>query len=1620
MKSNRFRFLSILVIVFMLASPLSALAAPAQNAATPAGSGVYIILLEGAPLASYRGGVPGLEATNPAARGENKLDAKSPASLAYLDYLAQQQAVFISMMELLLDRPVEVIYQYDAALNGMAVRITSQEAARVAAWPGVINVQAETIDYPDTDTGPTWIGADTIWDGSAVPGGVGSYGEGVIVGILDTGINSDHPSFADIGGDGYNHTNPWGAGNYVGYCVSTPSFCNDKLIGAWSYVSETVTPEDSNGHGSHTSSTAAGNFVDVSYPFPSGYVLNTTISGVAPHANIIMYDVCTASGCGSAGSTSAVNQAVLDGVDVINFSISGGENPYYSSVELAFLGATDAGVFVSTSAGNNGPTAATVAHRSPWVATVAASTHNKLYANSLVSMSGGGTPPANMNGQSISTGVGPRPIVYAGNYGDALCLNPFPAGTWTNEIVVCDRGTNARVDKGANVLAGGADGFVLANDILSGDSLVADPHYLPAIHITYDDGVILKAWLASGSGHTATITPTTSDLTPANGDIMASFSSRGPNTTFDVLKPDVTAPGVAIFAASLNGQEYTFMGGTSMSSPHNAGAGALLSAVHPEWTPSMIKSALMTTANIDNLRKEDGTTPADPFDVGAGRDDLTNAALAGFVLDETTANYQAANPSTGGDVRTLNLPSMYNSFCEGTCTWTRVVSSTQDATVTWTAGFDAPAGMTISVEPASFDLAAYATQQITITVDVSALTIGDWAFGTLTLTPSDTDIPTAHMPVAVVVQEEPNPPVISVNPTSFDTIQAVDFIQDYPLTVGNTGESDLEWDIYEENTAAGLVMVDWADDFDSYATDLSLHGVGGWKGWGNSAVGTAYTRDEQARSTPNSVEIVGASDLVHEYSGYTSGQWIYTAWQYIPTAFSGESYFILLNQYTDAGGGDGNWSTQVSFDSATNTVVNDGPAAGSLPLIKGQWVEIRVEIDLDADTQSFYYGDVLLFTGSWTGGMSGGGIANIGAVDLFANSASAVYYDDISLAAPPPPICSLPSDIPWASAAPTSGTVTAGSNATVDVTFDTNGLTIGQVYSGTLCVTSNDPVTPLVAVPLRLEISSGPPVITVDPTSIEATQAVDTSLAYPLAVGNAGEAPLYWDISEDNGGAGLAMANWYDNFDSYATDLSLHGVGGWKGWGNSAAATAYTRNTYARSAPNSVEVIGTSDLVHEYSGYTTGQWIYTAWQYIPVGATGESYFILLNQYDDAGATNNWSVQLNFNSNTNTLVNVGSSAGTLPLVKGQWMEIRLEIDLDANTQDVYYGGDLLYSGTWTEENSGGGIANIGAVDLFGNNASPVYYDDITLSEPLPPLCSLPSDIPWVSLAPTSGTIPVGGAAATVDVTVDTTGVPAGTTLNGTLCLTSNDPVTPLVTVPLTVTVVEWSVELSPASQTLTGAPGDTVTHTFTLTNTGSEIDSFGLSLDGNLWPTTVLTETGPLNPGEVIAVDVVVTIPVATGRVPVGSDTFTLTATSQSDQAATAEVEGTTVSDATPAVSVGADQSASGAPGEQVVYVFTVTNLGDYADTFELTLSGATWASGLSIATTGEILPGAMVTVTVTVDIPAGAVDGATDVVTLTATSTLDPTVSDTATATTIATVGLFRVFLPLIQKALAP
>jgi uncharacterized repeat protein (TIGR01451 family) len=732
-------------------------------------------------MAAYDGGIAGLAATSNRMTGKSRLDVNSDASKAYRQHLHAAQERFVADCEAALGHSVDVRRQFKNVFNGVAMVLSATEAKQVAAVPGVLNVEKERFEVLNTDDGPIHIGAPAIWDAVG-----GSRGEGVVVGVLDTGINHDHPSFADIGGDGYDHVNPLGSGNYIpgSHCdVVDPGFCNDKLIGAWDMVlsaSDPGSPEDSDGHGSHTASTAAGNVIPGAALVAPTTTLVRDISGVAPHANVIMYDVCIET-CPGSALLAAVDQIVVDaaalpnGIAVFNYSISGGNDPYNDSVELAFQNALAAGIYVATSAGNAGPGAATTGHNSGWAANTAAMTHRRALPNSVVGLTSDGSGLDDIAGLGLTSAFGPAYIVYAGDFptangssndtDPAQCLEPFPPGHFSGEIVVCDRGTIARVDKGANVLAGGAGGLVLANLDAQGESIVADAHFLPGVHIGDAAGDTLKAWIAANTNTMASISGFSVTTDTADADIMASFSSRGPNSAIDVLKPDLAAPGVSVLAAILTdgvtpAPEYGFLSGTSMASPHHAGAVALMRATHPDWTNAEIKSALMSTANNTTALKEDGVTPADPFDMGAGRIDLNQAPHAGLVLDETITNFVNADPALGGDPSTLNLASMAKANCTGHCSWTRTVRNVTGGPVRYRISTSGPAGLEITTSPRrTLRLDPGATGTLTVAVDTHLAPDG-WNFAEVHLE-STSGGPHQHIPIAVEAVRSSNPVLLS-------------------------------------------------------------------------------------------------------------------------------------------------------------------------------------------------------------------------------------------------------------------------------------------------------------------------------------------------------------------------------------------------------------------------------------------------------------------------------------------------------------------------------------------------------------------------------------------------------------------------------------------------------------------------------------------------------------------------------------------------------------------------------------------------------------------------------------------------------------------------------------------
>jgi subtilisin family serine protease len=737
-------------------------------------------------VASYSGGVSGLAPTSPLATGKS-LDDNARAVRAYTRHADQVLGDAARDIERRLPA-AKVGKSFTTAYGGIAVTLPANKAKDLLAVPGVVAVQADTLQHTLTDSTPQFVGATKVWPSL---GGSSKAGAGVIVGVLDSGVWPEHPSFADPGipaPAGGPFDCEFGDG-------STPALgatfaCNDKLVGAHVFLNtylSTVGAEpgeycateagpcsarDSEGHGTHTATTAAGS------PLAHSPVLGVdrgALSGIAPGASVIAYRVCLAQGCFSSDSVAAVQQAIADGVDVINFSISGGSNAYTDPVELAFLDATAAGISVNASAGNSGPGASTADHGGPWVTTVGASTSNRHFQSTLTLTADNGATYSKV-GSTLTSGVGGVPVVRAqdvpGYTGGAVCNDEFAAGSLTGKVVLCQRGVNGRVQKGFNAMKGGASGMVLYNPTRSDTE--TDNHFLPAIHLEGPNDDLL-AFLASHSGVTATWA--TGQKASVRGNVMAGFSSRGPSSDF--IKPDITAPGVQILAgntptptdvaAGPPGELFQAIAGTSMSSPHLAGASALVKAAHPGWTPGQIKSALMTSSTQDVL-KEDGVTPADPFDRGAGALRVDTAVAAVVTISETPERFVSSAGSPRDRVD-LNLPSIQANPLPGALTTTRTLQNVTGRDQEFKVSATAANGMTIRVSPREFTVRARGSRTITITIDGTAAPDG-WSFGQITLRPDDRRAPKVVLPVAARVADSAIPMTHTCTPTTVTRNQA--------------------------------------------------------------------------------------------------------------------------------------------------------------------------------------------------------------------------------------------------------------------------------------------------------------------------------------------------------------------------------------------------------------------------------------------------------------------------------------------------------------------------------------------------------------------------------------------------------------------------------------------------------------------------------------------------------------------------------------------------------------------------------------------------------------------------------------------------------------------------------
>src|SRR6266540_3612324 len=711
--------------------------------------------------ASYAGRVTGLAATSPSTTGKKLKDNRAAVQAyeAYTGRLTQRiNAAVKSTVP-----SAQIGASYLTAYGGVQAVVLANELGKLLSVAGVAAVQSDVLQQPLTDATPQFIGATDVWPSL---GGSTKAGQGVLVGVLDTGIWPEHPSFRDTGLAAAPGTRKCEFGDGSDPELGAPFTCNNKLVGAYAFTNTYIntipavagefcnnstkkcSARDSEGHGTHTSSTAAGDGV-ASAPllgFDRG-----PISGIAPGAWLIMYRVCLEQGCFNSDSVAAVQQAIVDGVDVINFSISGGANPYTDPVELAFLDAFRAGIAVNASAGNSGPGAGTANHGGPWVTTVGASTSNRFFTSRLHLASSDGAT-FDKAGVTVTSGITtPTPVVLASSIPgyEALCLTPLPAGAAQGKIVACQRGNNARVDKGYNVLQGGAAGMILYNPTRS--DVETDNHWLPAIHLE-GPNADLTGFISGHPNVTATWPAGTRSAT--QGDVMAGFSSRGP--LGDFIKPDITAPGIQVLAGhppapigitnGPSGQLFQAIAGTSMSSPHSAGASALVKAAHPDWTPAEIKSALMTSS-AQGVVKEDGTTPFDPFDAGAGSIRVDKAVHPTLVFNETFENF-VSSIGVALDRVNLNIPSVDATTMPGTLTTFREARNVTGVDQQFDALIQSPPGATITVQKDNtFGVPAGQRRHLSITISAPTLDDGQY-FGRVTLDPKKDGYNDVTIPIA--------------------------------------------------------------------------------------------------------------------------------------------------------------------------------------------------------------------------------------------------------------------------------------------------------------------------------------------------------------------------------------------------------------------------------------------------------------------------------------------------------------------------------------------------------------------------------------------------------------------------------------------------------------------------------------------------------------------------------------------------------------------------------------------------------------------------------------------------------------------------------------------------------
>ncbi|XP_057775700.1 cucumisin-like [Salvia miltiorrhiza] len=642
-----------------------------------------------------------------------------------------------------------LVYSYGRSFNGFAAKLSNEEAKRIAEMEGVVSVNKNQVYKLHTTR--SWDFLNLTTDKLGAP-----PQSDVVIALLDTGVWPEHPSFNDSG---------FGSppAKWKGACTGQNFTCNNKIIGARFYNSdgysggEDQSARDTEGHGTHTASTASGVEVEASY---FGVAEGVARGGV-PKSRVAVYKVCWSFGCNSADILKAFDDAIVDGVDVISVSLGSDWPADYvdDTIAIGSFHAMKNGILTSNSAGNSGPYPVSVSNFSPWTLTVAASTIDRKFVARLQLGDGqilsgilintfdlnGTSYPLIWGGDAANYTIGSSPD-YAKFCLDGAMNTDMVAG----KIVYCE----ALFD-GATILLANGVGTIMS------DVTFDTPDYsfswpLPATFISPEDGKKVLNYIKSSCNPVATIL--VSDAwKDGMAPIVASFSSRGPSAISpDILKPDITAPGVDILAgwSPLAGGTSVYEGdtrstlfnivsGTSMSCPHASGAAAFVKSLHPTWSPAMIKSALMTTAYVMDPRKHRDLE----FAYGSGQINPVAAQDPGLVFDASEADYVNFLCKQGYNTTTLRLITGDNTTCASTtagrawdlnypsfslyvedghkisAVFTRTVTNVGDANSTYTATLYMPSpSINVTVSPPSLTFSsAGEAQNFTVTVEGPAI-----------------------------------------------------------------------------------------------------------------------------------------------------------------------------------------------------------------------------------------------------------------------------------------------------------------------------------------------------------------------------------------------------------------------------------------------------------------------------------------------------------------------------------------------------------------------------------------------------------------------------------------------------------------------------------------------------------------------------------------------------------------------------------------------------------------------------------------------------------------------------------------------------------------------------------